>query len=509
MAGQYILAHDVGTEANKAVLFDIEGNIIGSDSEVYGVNYPKPGWAEQDPEVWWKAIVNSTRKVMRKTGVSPTDVIALSFDAMMITALPVDHEGKALRPAIIWVDARAGEQAGWCLEKFDLMKLLDMGMIPPASQKDVIPKILWIKEKEPQIFDHTHKFIDVKDYIIYKCTGEFYTDWSCALLTGLFNGKTKKWEKEVMDAIELSEDMLSKPVKSIDVVGNLTASTADELGLPKQTKVICGAGDAPAVAIGSGAIKDGHPHLYVGSSGWIALHTTEPRFDVEEGIGSICSADENKLLLIGQMESTGACLKWFRDELGGQEKEQAGRRNKSAYQIFDELAGGVNSGASKLIFMPWMLGERCPVINPSLRGAFINLSFDHSKGHLIRAIMEGVAYNTKWVLDGIEGLGFKVECLNAAGGGALSEVWLQIFADILGKRIRQVQSPQEVGSRGAALIALVGLGVYNDFDSVGKLVPMGREFAPVDEHTRVYQELYQSFRQLYEQLAPIYGQLNT
>ena len=149
MTGKYILAHDVGTEANKAVLFDIAGNIIGSDSEVYGVNYPKPGWAEQDPEVWWKAIVNSTRKIMRKTGVSPSDVIALSFDAMMITALPVDHEGKALRPAIIWLDARAGEQAGWCLEKFDLMKLLDMGMIPPASEKDVIPKILWIKEKEP------------------------------------------------------------------------------------------------------------------------------------------------------------------------------------------------------------------------------------------------------------------------------------------------------------------------------------------------------------------------
>ena len=508
MPGKYILAHDVGTEVNKAVLFDTEGKIIGLDSEVYGVNYPRPGWAEQDPEVWWRAIVNTTRRVMRKTGVSPSNVVALGLDAMMITALPVDRRGKALRPAIIWLDARAGEQADWCLGKFDLLKLLEMGMIPPASEKDVIPKILWIKEKEPEIFNRTYKFIDVKDYIIYKCTGEFYTDWSCALLTGLFSSKTKTWESEVMDVVGLSEGMLSKAVKSTDIVGNLTASAAEELGLSKQTKVICGSGDAPAVAVGSGAIKEGQPHLYIGSSGWIALHVTEPKFDIEEGIGSICSADPDKLLLIGQMENAGACLKWFRDELDGGEKDEAEQRNKRAYEILDELASKVDPGAEKLLFMPWMLGERCPVINPSLRGAFINLSFNHSKGHLSRAIMEGVAYNTKWVLDGIERLGFKVECLNAAGGGALSEVWLQIFADVLGKRIRQVYSPQEVGSRGAALIALVGLGFYKDFDSVEKLVPLGREFEPRNEHRAIYQELYQFFKQLYQQLAPIYGQLN-
>jgi xylulokinase len=182
LPGKYILAHDVGTEANKAVLFDTEGKIIGLDSEVYGVNYPRPSWAEQDPEIWWRAIVNTTRRVMRKIGVSPSDVVALSLDAMMITALPVDRQGKALRPAIIWLDVRAGEQADWCLEKFDLMKLLEMGMIPPASEKDVIPKILWIKEKEPEIFNRTYKFIDVKDYLIYKCIGEFCTDWSCPYL---------------------------------------------------------------------------------------------------------------------------------------------------------------------------------------------------------------------------------------------------------------------------------------------------------------------------------------
>jgi len=508
LPGKYILAHDVGTEVNKAALFDIQGKIVSLDSEVYGVNYPQPCWAEQDPEVWWRAVVKSTRRLIGKSGVSPAEVIALSFDAMMMTALPVDREGRALRPAIIWLDARAGEQAAWCLESLDLFKLLDMGIIPPVSEKDVIPKLLWIKEKEPEVFERTYKFMDVKDYIVYKCTGEFCTDWSCALLTGLFSSKTKRWERELIQTVGLSGDMLSTAVESTDVVGSLTASAAEELGLSRQTKVVCGSGDAPAVAIGSGATGEGQAHLYTGSSGWIATHVTEPRFDVTLGIGSICSAIPDKLLLIGQMENAGACLKWFRDALGGEEKAEAQRRHMRAYQVLDELAREVEPGAGKLIFMPWMLGERCPVINPALRGAFINLGFNHSKGHLVRAILEGVAYNTRWVLEGIEGLGFKVESLNAAGGGALSEVWLQIYADVLGKRIRQVQSPQEAGSRGAALMALVGLGIYNDFDSVAELVPLGRELEPGDEHRAIYDELYGCFKQLYEQLVLVYGRLN-
>jgi len=508
LAGKYILAHDIGTEVNKAVLFDIQGKIVGLDSEVYGVNYPHPCWAEQDPEVWWKAVVKSTRRLIGKTRVSPAEIIALVFDSMTVSALPVDREGKALRPAIIWLDARAGKQAGWCLANLDLLKLLDMGMIPPASEKDVIPKLRWIKEKEPGVFESTYKFMDVKDYIVYKCTGEFCTDRSCALLTGLFSSKTNQWEKELIATVGLSGDMLSPVLKSTDVVGNLTASAAEELGLSTETKVVCGCGDFAAVAIGSGAIGEGQAHLYIGSSGWIATHVTEPKFDVNLGIGSICSAMPDKLLLIGQMENAGACLKWFRDTLGGEEKTEALRKHVRIYEVLDELAREVEPGAGKLIFMPWMLGERCPMINPTLRGAFINLSFNHGKGHLVRAILEGVAYNTKWVLDGIEGLGFKVERLNAAGGGALSGVWLQICADVLGKRIRQVQFPQEAGSRGAALMALVGLGIYKDFDSVAELVPLGREFEPRDEHRAIYEELYRCFQQLYEQLAPIYGQLN-
>jgi len=508
LPGKYILAHDIGTEANKATLFDIQGEIVGLDSEVYGVNYPQPCWAEQDPEVWWKAIVKSTRRLIGKTGVSPTEVIALIFDAMTVSALPVDREGKALRPAIIWLDTRAGKQAGWCLENLDLLKLLDMGMIPPASEKDVIPKLRWIKEKEPRVFERTYKFMDVKDYIVYKCTGEFCTDRSCALLTGLFSCRTNRWEKELIKTVGLSEDMLSPVVKSTDVVGNLTAAAAEELGLSTGTKVVSGCGDFAAVAVGSGAVREGQAHLYIGSSGWIAAHVTEPEFDVILGIGSICSAMPDKLLLIGQMENAGACLKWFRDTLGGEEKAEALRKHMGAYQVLDELARGVEPGAGKLIFLPWMLGERCPVINPSLRGAFINLGFNHGKGHLVRAILEGVAYNTRWVLEGIEGLGFKVESLNAAGGGALSGVWLQIYADVLGKRIRQVQFPQEAGSRGAALTALVGLGIYKDFDSVAELVPLGREFEPEEKHRAIYEELYGCFKQLCEQLAPIYGRLN-
>lgn len=505
---KYILAHDVGTEVNKAAIVGTDGKVIGSATDEYGVVYPNPGWAEQDPRVYWEAIVKTTREVLTKTKVKPSDISAVTFDAMMASIMPVDAKGKALRPILLWLDTRASKQADNLMMLFDPMELLRRPVIPAMSAKDQIPKIMWIKEKEPEIFAKASKFIDVKDYLIYKCVGDFYVDWSCASVDGMFNMKTNRLEKDIIEKIGLTEEKLAKVVKTTDVVGNLTVEASHELGLTASTRVVCGCGDVPAVGIGSGAIKNGSPHLYIGSSGWIASHTDKPLFDLS-GVGTICSGDPNKLLLLGQMENCGACLKWFKDELCDAEKRTAETTGKGVYQILDEEANQSPPGSKCLIFTPWMLGERCPFIDAKARGGFMNLALNHNKRDMIRAIMEGVAYNTRWVQELFEvNLKQKITTLNGVGGGAKSSTWMQIFADVLGKPIKQINVLQDVGSVGAAMVAAVGLGVYKDFDSLEKIFKVKSTFSPVETNKQVYDRMYDAMKRAYKGLTPIHNILN-
>jgi xylulokinase len=388
------------------------------------------------------------------------------------------------------------------------MELLRRPVIPAMSAKDQIPKIMWIKEKEPEIFAKASKFIDVKDYLIYKCVREYFVDWSCASVDGMFNMKTNRLEKDIIEKIGLTEERLAKVVKTTDVVGNLTKEASHELGLTENTRVVCGCGDVPAVGIGSGAIKNGDPHLYMGSSGWIALHTDKPLFDLS-GVGTICSGDPSKLLLLGQMENAGACLKWFKDELCEAEKRTAQETGKSVYQILDEEANQSPPGAKCLIFAPWILGERCPFIDSKVRGGFMNLALNHTKKDMVRAVMEGVAYNTRWVQELFEvNLKQKITSLNGVGGGAKSAIWLHIFADVLGKPIKQIHVLQDVGTVGVAMVAAVGLGVYKDFDQLEKIFKVKATFNPIEENTKNYTRLFDAFKKVYKGLTPIHNLLN-
>ncbi|MEM2865558.1 MAG: FGGY-family carbohydrate kinase [Candidatus Hadarchaeales archaeon] len=497
----YILAHDLGTELNKAALVDEEGRIAAYCTQEYSVSYPRPGWAEQDPELWWRAVRETTRKVLGLARVKPEEVEALVFDSMMYTLVAVDREGRPLRPAILWLDTRAKVQAEELMGSLDLLGMLDRGVIPPTSAKDITPKILWVKQEEPEVFERA-RFIDSKDYLVHRCVGDFYTDWSCASLFCLFNFREKKWEEELVEEMGLSLDRLSKPVKSTEVVGNLTEEASRELGLPRKVEVVCGSGDATAVAVGAGG-----PHLYIGTSAWIGAHVEEPLFDLT-GVGSICAADPSKFFLIGEMENAGACLKWFRETLAREERERAEREGKGPYQLLDELAAGVEAGSGKLLFLPWMMGERCPFTQSTARGAFLNLTFGHTKGHLVRAVLEGVAYHMRWILEVVEGMGLSLPSLRACGGGAKSEVWLQIFADVMGKKVERVSSPHHVGSLGAATIARVGLG-KTDFPSAERSVRVEGEFLPSEKDREIYDRMYGEFKGMQGRLSEVFERLNT
>ncbi len=509
MTVEYIATFDLGTEGTKTSLVTVEGELVASEFTPYDVNYPKPCWAEQDPEIWWKAVVQNTREAIRKSGISPDDIVGFGGDGMMFTVLPLDEGGKPLRPAIIWLDSRAEEQVGEYfggLER-DLMELLDDGIIPATSGKDVIPKLLWLRDNEPDVFKRTHKFVDSKDYIVYKCTGKFNTDWTCANLTGMFSFKRKKWDNAMIGITGLTPEHFPEATSTINVVGELKSDAAKELGLPEGIPVISGSGDPAAIALGTGAIKEKKPHLYIGSSSWIALHLKEPVFDVDTGIGSICSGDPSKLLAIGQMENAGSCLKWLRDNVFREEKIAA-EESGNIYALMDEIAENTDPGADKLIFMPWMSGERCPFMDPAVRGGFVNLCFNHGRGHMARAVMEGVAFNIKWIIESFENLGFSMESLNTSGGGARSDFWLQTISDITGKVLNRVRSPLEAGSRGAAMMVGAALGIYKDFDSLEAFTHIETKFYPKKENKKTYDMIFKQFKKTYENLTDIHCALN-
>jgi xylulokinase len=505
---KYIMAHDIGTEVSKASVVTPDGKVIGSASAEYSVSYPNPGWAEQDPQVYWEAVVKTSRQVLSKTKVNPSDITALVFDAMVRDVIPVDDKGKALRPALLWLDRRASKQADKFMMTFDIMELLKRPVIPVASAIDPLAKMMWIREKEPDVFSKAKKLIDVKDYLIYKCVGDFYEDWSTASLLGFFNVGKKTLEKDIMEKTGLPEERLPKFVKTTDIVGNLTKEGAHELGLSEKTQVVCGCGDVQAVGIGSGAIKNGNPHLYMGSSAWIAMHTDKFMADLS-GAGTICSGDPSKLILVGTTDNAGNTLKWFKDQFCDAERKTADETGKGVYEILDEEAAKSSPGANRLLFTPWMVGEGCPFIDPRCRGGFINLSMNQTKKDMIRAILEGVSYNLRWIQEVIEvNLKLGISTLNVVGGGARSSVWLRILADIIGKPLKQMQVLQDVGTVGAAMIAAVGLGVYKDFDSLEKLFKVKATFTPSADNAKVYETMYDCFKKAYKGLTPIHNLLN-
>lgn len=521
MGEQCVLTHDVGTSGDKATLVSTSGKILGVAEKDYDVDYPQPGWAEQDPKQYWDAVVETTRTLLKKTKTNPKDVIGISLDAQMMGAIPVDKDGNALRPAMIWLDSRSQKQSEEFEKKFDpITQLLDMGNLPMTTAKDVIPKIWWVRDNEPKIFEKAYKWCDIKDYVIRKLVGEFYTDWSTALLFGLFHIQNHVWVDQLIEGVGLSRDKLCEVTKTTDVIGTLTKEAAHELGLTTDTPVVCGAGDAPATHVGSGAIKTFEGHLYIGSSGWVSVTMDNFAVDPETGIATIYSGVPGKFMLIGEMESVAAPFKWFKDNLAAKECLMAMERKCDPYDIINEEAAGVGPGAKKLIFLPWMLGERAPIQDATVRGGFINLSFHHGPPEIARAILEGVAYHIRWITKNIQKVLDRgvldpnqpkpeIKSLNACGGGAINSLWMQIFADVLSKRIRLIREPRSVAALGIAIISMIGLKIYPDFETaIDKIIKVEKEYYPNENRRPIYDEMYNVFEGIYPKLKDVFITLN-
>jgi len=501
---EYLLAHDVGTSGTKAALVTVDGRIVATAHEPYPTRYPRPLWAEQDPEDWWRAVAVTTRRVIETARAGPKEILGLAFSTQMVNALPVDAQVRPLMPCISWLDGRAGEEAQIVMRKLGGPSIFAMIVGVAMTGKDLIPKYLWLKRNAPDVYAKSTAIIDASSYLLYQATGKLVYEWSVASVTGLFNLKTKVWDMPLIRFCGFDPAKFPDLVQSHERVGGLRPEAASALGLLAGTPVFGGAGDGMTAAVGSGAVGEGDGHLCLGTSGFVGILTSK-RVTGKRGIPTIQSADPGKLLLIAETETAGACLKWAAKEL------YCADADSETFKRMDDEVAGTAPGAGSLIFTPWMYGERCPISDESVRAAFINLGSNHTRAQMARAIYEGVAYNVRWIVESIAELyGFRPDPLRVVGGGARGLPWLQIVADVTGRTLESVPNPQEASAVGAALIEAVGLGIYPSIEATKPLVPAGHVVTPnASRATRAtYDELYAAYKQVYRSLRSLYHTLN-
>jgi xylulokinase len=503
---KYILAHDTGTGGNKAVLCDLKGRVLHSVYRPYGMSYPRPEWVEQDPDELWRVVAATSKQLIRESGIDPADILGVGVSAQMWNTLPVDEDGRPLTPMLSWLDLRSIRQA-------DRVTAGDMpgflfkhtGNIPTA--KDSIPKILWLKEERPEIWDQTAYLLDCKEYILFKLTGKIAIDYVGASVYFLFDPITKQWSQEVCQKLGIPIGKLPPAFPCTEVIGEVTPQAARQTGLRAGTPVVICAGDVAVAQSGAGANQEGKVHLCIGTATWIGVSTSTFRNDPIKPFWGLNHIDPHKYIIAGEMETGGGALMWFRDVFGQEERRIAAEKGKSSYDVIGAAAASVAPGSEKLIFLPWLTGERAPVLDHYARGGLIGLSLSHNKAHVARAVMEGVAYHLRWITEAMEKVGFRIDQYNGIGGGCSSQVWLQIISDVTGRPVRVVKNHLEAGAAGAALTVAVGLGVYPGMDAVDDLIKIRREVQPDSSNGRRYDALYREYRNLYDLLQPVHRRL--
>ncbi|GAB4308553.1 MAG: FGGY-family carbohydrate kinase [Promethearchaeota archaeon] len=507
---ELILAHDLGTSSNKAALVTPRGQVVATAASSYPLIHPAPGWAEQDPRAWWDAVVRTSREALERAGAAPSRVVALAFSGQMMGTVPVDDRGEPTTNALSWLDTRSAPQARKLVR--GLVKVAGYGVVralkwlritgggPNLAGKDPTSQMVWIREERPDAWVATHKFLATKGYLVFRATGEFVMTRDNAHVTWLADTRKGQvtWSPSLLKLTGIPREKLPRIVACTDVVGSLTPEAASELGLLEGTPVVGGAADIPSAAVGAGAVREGDAHLYVGTSDWIGVHASRRTASPSTATGAIWGAHPNLLLAIAEQETAGGCLEWLREHLyhGDEAARLAGL--DSAHQLFDQLASKSPAGAGGVTFLPWLFGERVPVSDHAARGGFLNLSLSTRREDLVRSVLEGVALNVRWALLAVEKfLKTNLPTLKFVGGGAKSEVWCQVFADVTGKRILRVREPQHAGARGVALLASFALGRVRPFESIEQAVPVDQAFDPDASARRMYDERFRAFRSFY------------
>lgn len=503
---KYLIGIDVGTSGTKTVLFDINGNVISSKTVQYPMYQPKNGWAEQNPEDWYNAAAETLRHVVSYT--NPDDIAGIGLSGQMHGLVMLDEYGNVIRPSIIWCDQRTGEE---CKDLENAVGKDDLINITanPAMTGFTAAKIMWIKKHEPHNYEKCKHILLPKDYIRYKLTGEFATDVSDASGMQLLNIEKRCWSDTVLDKLGIDKSLLGKVYESCEVTGYINEETAKLTGLSNKTVVVAGAGDNAAAAIGVGVIKDGTAFTTIGTSGVVFAHTSSMLMDKQGRVHTFCSAVPNQWHVMGVTQAAGLSLKWFCDNFCDSEKAMAKELGVSTYYLTDKLSEKSPIGSNRLIYLPYLMGERTPHLNPDCRGMFFGLSAVHTKQDMLRAVMEGVSFSLRDCIEVLKEMNIDISDMAVCGGGGVSNLWRSMIADNFKCSVKT--AAQEGPAMGAAILAGVGSGIYKSVyaacDSMVKFskteLPNYQNYNKYDAVYDIYKKLYINVKELYQELKQI------
>lgn len=503
----YLIGIDVGTSATKTVLFDEVGNVIASASREYPLYQPKNGWAEQKPEDWRDAVLETLAEVMRLGGVPKQDVKGIGISGQMHGLVMLDENGAVIRPSIIWCDQRTGEEVEDMLRIMPKERWIEITANPPLTGWTAA-KILWVRKHEPENYARCRHILLPKDYIRYVLTEVFATEVSDASGMQLLDVPGRCWSDEVLQALEIDRAMLGTVYESCEVTGTLLPEIAELTGLTADVKVVGGAGDNAAAAVGTGIVRDGTAFTTIGTSGVVFAHSSQVSIDPKGRVHTCCCAVPGAWHIMGVTQGAGLSLKWFKDEFCQDYVADAKDQGVDVYDLINEDVKMIPVGSDKLIYLPYLMGERTPHLDPDCRGVFFGLSAIHTKKHLLRAVMEGVSYSLCDCNEILQEMGVDVTQMMACGGGGKSPVWRQMLADLYNCTVKTVQQ-EEGPALGVAILAGVGCGIYPSVEEAcDRLIseksstePVAADVETYAGYHGVYQKLYRSLKDDYKELA--------
>lgn len=503
MTEKYLMAIDVGTQSTRVALLDFEGHILSSASTLQDMQTPRPGWAEQDPQVWWDNTVTNTRKVLSHTRISPTSIIGIGVSGQMHGAVPLDSKGELLSYGVqLWCDKRGAELVNQLKTQPGFDKAFLLSANPPVANW-VGFKLKWIQVFQPDIYSKIWKVIVPKDYINYKLTGSIVIDHSEASGSFLMDARTKQWSDELINIVGVDGNKLPEIRAAYEVIGKVTADVAKLTGLIEGTPVVGGGGDMLCMLLAAGITQPGRASDVTGTSSIMSVFTPEPVFDSRlMNLHHVMPG----WIPFGIIDSGGGSLKWFKDSFCQNEVAEAQKKKIEVYDILNELAAAVEPGTEGLFYYPYLMGERS-LGTPYARGVFFGITPRTGKGAMVRAIMEGVTFELRRTLEIVENAGHQVNVVYHNGGGANSDLWSQIKADIYQKKVATFET-NEGGILGSAILAGVGTGVYSDpSNGVEQCLRIAKEFLPREQYRERYNAMFALFKDLHDRIQEPYNQL--
>lgn len=521
-ADKFVLAIDLGTGGPKVALVSMRGEIVGHETEDLALTMLPDGGAEQDAEDWWRAIVRATRRIMGRAAIAPERVAAVSVTTQWSLTVPVDRDGRAVMNAICWMDTRGAKyckalkqglvKVAGC-EVTRLWRWLRMtGGMPQDSGNDSLAHILFIKHERPDVYRSAYKFLEPMDYLTLRLTGVFAACYSGAFplwVADMRDPNHVKYDDGLLRLAGIDREKLADLVPPQTILGTLTASAADELGLTTSARVIIGTGDNHSATVGSGAVRDYEAHCYVGTTSWLSCHVPWKKIDIFNMLTTVPAALRGRNIVMAQQGTGGECFKWLKENvLYRADAASVAPAPTDAFERMNELAKTVPPGSDGLFFTPFLTGALTPVDDHYTRSAFVNQTLKTTRAHYARAVMEGVSLNLRWLLPAVEKfVGRRFDALNYIGGGAQSGTWCQIMADILDRPVRQMHDPRQATVRGAALIAALALGEIT-LEEIPALVPVERTYSPNASNRAVYDELSREFVAFYRRNRKMFRRIN-